>query len=81
VAPTPDGFALGVVVPSGETVTGAVVPGADEPAAGGVAEEVLDDVEPLFFVMFIMKKSPTTTIKRPITAIWTIGLSFSAFLI
>src|SRR5262245_59004805 len=80
VAPALGGLELGVVAPSGETVTGVVVPG-EELEAGGVADELLDDPEPLFFFTFIMKKSPTTRTSTPITAIWTAGLPFSAFLI
>jgi hypothetical protein len=62
-------------------VAGAVVPPvAEELEAVGVEEELLEVLE-LFFFMFIMKKRPTTRTSMPITAIWTVGLSLSAFLI
>src|SRR6266513_2611359 len=73
VAPAP--LAPACAVPSG-TVTGVVV----APEAPGV-EELAGGAESFFFPMVVTTNSPTTRISTPTTAIWTVGLSFSAFLI
>src|SRR6476469_3336615 len=73
VAPTDGaGLVLGTAaVPSGET---GVVVTADgvELAVAGVDEELLEELG-VFFFMPIMRKSPSTTTRTPITAIWTCG--------
>jgi hypothetical protein len=77
-APTLGAGAAAPTVPAPGPI-GVVVPPSDELALDGAAEEELDVLESFFF-MFIMKKSPTTKISTPITAIWTIGLLLSASL-
>src|SRR5829696_8024738 len=72
--------AEGVELPP--VIVGAVAP--DEPVALRVDPGAVDAAVfelGLFFFMFIMKKRPTTTTRTPTTAIWTVGLSLSAFLI
>src|SRR5215210_4306357 len=70
------GTRVGLAVPA-EDEPGVAVPVA-EAAVGEVGVE--EEAEPFFF-MFIMKKTPTSRIRTPITATWTIGLLLIACLI
>jgi hypothetical protein len=63
---------LGACVPLGEGVTGALVPPVDGLATPGVADALLEGLDPPFF-MPIIRNRPTTRSRTPMTPIWTLG--------